>query len=169
MTVNGGTVLGDATWGYWHDQKPAANRRARNIWPDWPPGGWSWNATAPAASPAGTAATRPGPRTCGGSVERLCGVAEAAPLRPVTVDADELLHAVRGRAGTLRSPAQSAPDVDQLADGTMAADPHAPRHPGGAAARRRAGKCRRASCRRFNGGHRGHCRRAHLRRCVTSG
>lgn len=58
-----------------------------------------------------------------GQVERLCGVAEAAPLRPVTVDADELLHAVRD-AGTLRSYLLSQRlDVDQLQMVTMAADP----------------------------------------------
>lgn len=116
--------------------------------------------------PAGTASDEAGAgELVVGQVERLCGVAEAAPLRPVTVDADELLHAVRD-AGTLRSYLLSQRlDVDQLQMVTMAADPTLrARHPGGAAGRRRAGKVGAHPGRRFNGGHRGHCRRAHLRR-----
>lgn len=74
--------------------------------------------------PAGTASDEAGAgELVVGQVERLCGVAEAAPLRPVTVDADELLHAVRD-AGTLRSYLLSQRlDVDQLEMVTMAADP----------------------------------------------
>lgn len=74
--------------------------------------------------PAGTASDEAGAgELVVGQVERLCGVAEAAPLRPVTVDADELLHAVRD-AGTLRSYLLSQRlDVDQLQMVTMAADP----------------------------------------------
>lgn len=68
--------------------------------------------------PAGTASDEAGAgELVVGQVERLCGVAEAAPLRPVTVDADELLHAVRD-AGTLRSYLLSHPWVGVAAPGT---------------------------------------------------
>jgi EspG family len=58
-----------------------------------------------------------------GQVERLCGVAEAAPLRPVTLDTEHLLESVRD-AASLRSFLLSLRlDVDQLQMVTMAADP----------------------------------------------
>jgi EspG family len=58
-----------------------------------------------------------------GQVERLCGVAEAAPLKPVTLDTEELLESVRD-AASLRSFLLSQNlDVDQLQIVTMAADP----------------------------------------------
>ncbi len=58
-----------------------------------------------------------------GQVERLCGVAEAAPLRPVTVDTKELLESVHD-AGSLKSfLLKQRLDVDQLHIVTMAADP----------------------------------------------
>lgn len=97
--------------------------------------------------PAGTASDEAGAgELVVGQVERLCGVAEAAPLRPVTVDADELLHAVRD-AGTLRSYLLSQRlDVDQLQMVTMAADPTRPRTPPWWRCRQASGrKSRRAS------------------------
>lgn len=58
-----------------------------------------------------------------GQVERLCGVAEVARLRPVTVDTEELLASVRD-AASLRSFLLSQHlDADQLQVVTMAADP----------------------------------------------
>ncbi|OBG28400.1 ESX secretion-associated protein EspG [Mycobacterium sp. E3198] len=58
-----------------------------------------------------------------GQVERLCGVAEAAPLRPVTVDTKELQESVHD-AGSLKSfLLKQRLDVDQLHIVTMAADP----------------------------------------------
>jgi hypothetical protein len=58
-----------------------------------------------------------------GQVERLCGVAEAAPLKPVTLDTEELLESVHD-AASLRSFLLSQNlDVDQLQIVTMAADP----------------------------------------------
>jgi hypothetical protein len=58
-----------------------------------------------------------------GQVERLCGVAEVAPLRPVTLDTEQLLESVRD-ADSLRSflLAQRL-DVDQLQIVTAATDP----------------------------------------------
>ncbi|BBX75584.1 ESX secretion-associated protein EspG [Mycobacterium shinjukuense] len=58
-----------------------------------------------------------------GQVERLCGVAEAAPLRPVTVDAEELLHSVRDPEGLRSFLLSQRLDVDQLQLVTLAADP----------------------------------------------
>jgi hypothetical protein len=58
-----------------------------------------------------------------GQVERLCGVAEAAPLRPVTLDTAELQESVHD-AGSLKSFLfKQNLDVDQLRILTMAADP----------------------------------------------
>lgn len=65
-----------------------------------------------------------------GQIERLCGVAEAAPLRPVTVAADALLESVRD-PGSLRSFLLSQRlDVDQLQMLSMAADPARSAHAG---------------------------------------
>ncbi|WP_373140561.1 ESX secretion-associated protein EspG [Mycobacterium marinum] len=58
-----------------------------------------------------------------GQVERLCGVAEAAPLRPVTLDSEELLQSVRDAAGLRSFLLSQRLDVDQLQIVTMAADP----------------------------------------------
>jgi EspG family len=58
-----------------------------------------------------------------GQVERLCGVAEAAPLKPVTLDTGKLLESVRD-ADSLRSfLLDQRLDVDQLQIITAAADP----------------------------------------------
>ncbi|OBH03687.1 secretion protein EspG [Mycobacterium sp. E2699] len=58
-----------------------------------------------------------------GQVERLCGVAEAAPLRPVTVDTKELLESVHDAASLKSFLLRQRLDVDQLHIVTMAADP----------------------------------------------
>lgn len=58
-----------------------------------------------------------------GQVERLCGVAEAAPFRPVTLDSEELLQSVRDAAGLRSFLLSQRLDVDQLQIVTMAADP----------------------------------------------
>ncbi len=58
-----------------------------------------------------------------GQVERLCGVAEAAPLRPVTVDTQQLLESVRDPAGLREFLIGQRLDSDQLHIVTMAADP----------------------------------------------
>ena len=58
-----------------------------------------------------------------GQVERLCGVAEAAPLRPVTVDTQELQKSVRDPASLRSFLLDQRLDVDQLQIVTMAADP----------------------------------------------
>src|SRR6516164_2726870 len=58
-----------------------------------------------------------------GQVERLCGVAEAAPLRPVTVDTEELLESVRDAASLRSFLLRQNLDVDQLHIVTLAADP----------------------------------------------
>ena len=58
-----------------------------------------------------------------GQVERLCGVAEAAPLRPVTVDTQQLLASVRDPAGLREFLIGQRLDADQLHIVTMAADP----------------------------------------------
>ncbi|MGB9306753.1 MAG: ESX secretion-associated protein EspG [Mycobacterium sp.] len=58
-----------------------------------------------------------------GQVERLCGVAEAAPLRPVTVDTQQLLESVRDPAGLREFLIGQRLDADQLHIVTMAADP----------------------------------------------
>jgi EspG family len=58
-----------------------------------------------------------------GQVERLCGVAEAAPLRPVTVRTDELLEAVHDAVSLRSFLLGQRLDVDQLHIITMAADP----------------------------------------------
>ncbi len=58
-----------------------------------------------------------------GQVERLCGVAEAAPLRPVTVRTDELLESVHDAVSLRSFLLGQRLDVDQLHIITMAADP----------------------------------------------
>ncbi|QUR69453.1 ESX secretion-associated protein EspG [Mycobacterium spongiae] len=58
-----------------------------------------------------------------GQVERLCGVAEAAPLKPVTLDSDELQQSVRDGASLRSFLLSQRLDVDQLQIATMAADP----------------------------------------------
>lgn len=58
-----------------------------------------------------------------GQVERLCGVAEAAPLRPVTIDTEELLESVRDAASLRKFLLRQRLDVDQLQIVMMAADP----------------------------------------------
>ncbi len=58
-----------------------------------------------------------------GQIERLCGVAEAAPLRPVTLDTEQLLESVRDAAGLRSFLLRQRLDVDQLQIVTMAADP----------------------------------------------
>ena len=58
-----------------------------------------------------------------GQVERLCGVAEAAPLRPVTVDTEELQKSVHDAASLRSFLLEQRLDVDQLQIVTMAADP----------------------------------------------
>lgn len=117
--------------------------------------------------PAGTASDEAGAgELVVGQVERLCGVAEAAPATAG--------HRRRRRTTTRRTrrrhlavvSAQSAPGRRPATDGNHGRRSHTlrARHPGGAAGRRRAGKVGAHPGRRFNGGHRGHCRRAHLRR-----
>ncbi len=58
-----------------------------------------------------------------GQIERLCGVAEAAPLRPVTLDTKELLDSVRDAASLRAFLLSQRLDIDQLQIVTMAADP----------------------------------------------
>ena len=58
-----------------------------------------------------------------GQIERLCGVAEAAPLRPVTLDTEQLLRSVRDAASLRSFLLDQRLDVDQLQIVTMAADP----------------------------------------------
>lgn len=58
-----------------------------------------------------------------GQVERLCGVAEAAPLKPVTLDSKELLQSVRDPASLRAFLLGQHLDVDQLQIVTTAADP----------------------------------------------
>ncbi|OBK50802.1 ESX secretion-associated protein EspG [Mycobacterium sp. 1081908.1] len=63
-----------------------------------------------------------------GQVERLCGVAEAAPLRPVTLDTEELLQSVHDAASLKSFLLKQHLDVDQLHILTMAADPERSAH-----------------------------------------
>jgi hypothetical protein len=58
-----------------------------------------------------------------GQVERLCGVAEAAPLKPVTVETEDLLESVHDAASLKSFLLRHNLDVDQLHIVTMAADP----------------------------------------------
>jgi len=74
--------------------------------------------------PAGTAADESAAaELVVGQVERLCGVAEAPPLRPVTLDTEQLLESVRD-GPTLRAFLLGQRlDVDQRQIVAMAADP----------------------------------------------
>ncbi|KAA1429900.1 ESX secretion-associated protein EspG [Mycolicibacter arupensis] len=58
-----------------------------------------------------------------GQVERLCGVTEAAPLRPVTLETKELLDRVRDQDSLRRYLASQQLDLDQQQTVAMAADP----------------------------------------------
>ncbi|MDD4868854.1 MAG: ESX secretion-associated protein EspG [Mycobacterium sp.] len=73
--------------------------------------------------PAGTAGDEGGARDLVvGQIERLCGVAEAAPLRPVALDTEQLLASVRDAASLLAFLFSQRLDADQLQMVTMAAD-----------------------------------------------
>lgn len=58
-----------------------------------------------------------------GQIERLCGVTEAAPLRPVTLDTKELLERVRDQDSLRKYLATQRLDIDQQQIVSMAADP----------------------------------------------
>lgn len=58
-----------------------------------------------------------------GQIERLCGVTEAAPLRPVTLDTRELLERVRDQDSLRNYLAAQHLDIDQQQIVMMAADP----------------------------------------------
>jgi hypothetical protein len=58
-----------------------------------------------------------------GQIERLCGVTEAAPLRPVTLETKELLERVRDRESLGRYLTEQRLDIDQQQTVMMAADP----------------------------------------------
>lgn len=58
-----------------------------------------------------------------GQVERLCGVAEAAPLKPVTLDTEQLLGSVRDAASLRSFLLGQRLDPDQLQIVLTAADP----------------------------------------------
>ncbi|OBH14762.1 ESX secretion-associated protein EspG [Mycolicibacter terrae] len=58
-----------------------------------------------------------------GQIERLCGVTDAAPLRPVTLDTKELLEQVRDPDSLRRYLAAQRLDIDQQQLVMMAADP----------------------------------------------
>ena len=74
--------------------------------------------------PAGTASNENGASDLVvGQVERLCGVAEVAPLKPVTLDTEQLLASVRDAASLRAFLLSQSLDVDQLQIVTMAADP----------------------------------------------
>lgn len=74
--------------------------------------------------PAGTASNESGASDLVvGQVERLCGVAEVAPLKPVTLDTEQLLGSVRDAASLRTFLLSQNLDVDQLQIVTMAADP----------------------------------------------
>lgn len=74
--------------------------------------------------PAGTASNESGASDLVvGQVERLCGVAEVAPLKPVTLDTEQLLASVRDAASLRTFLLSQNLDVDQLQIVTMAADP----------------------------------------------
>lgn len=58
-----------------------------------------------------------------GQIERLCGVADAAPLRPVTLDSKELLERVRDRDSLREYLTGQRLDIDQQRIVMMTADP----------------------------------------------
>lgn len=58
-----------------------------------------------------------------GQIERLCGVTDPAPLRPVTLDTKELLEQVRDPDSLRRYLAAQRLDIDQQQLVMMAADP----------------------------------------------
>jgi hypothetical protein len=58
-----------------------------------------------------------------GQIERLCGVAEAASLRPVTLDTEQLLNSVRDTASLRAFLLEQRLDADQLQVVLTAADP----------------------------------------------
>jgi hypothetical protein len=58
-----------------------------------------------------------------GQIERLCGVAEAASMRPVTLRTQELLERVRDATSLRKYLVDQRLDVDQLQIVMMAADP----------------------------------------------
>lgn len=58
-----------------------------------------------------------------GQIERLCGITDAAPLRPVTLDTKELLDRVRDQASLRTYLAGQQLDIDQQQIMSMAADP----------------------------------------------
>lgn len=58
-----------------------------------------------------------------GQIERLCGVAEAAPLKPVTLDTEQLLNSVRDTASLRSFLLEQRLDADQLQMVLTAADP----------------------------------------------
>ncbi|HEX5256456.1 MAG TPA: ESX secretion-associated protein EspG [Mycobacterium sp.] len=57
-----------------------------------------------------------------GQIERLCGVAEAAPLKPVTLDTEQLLNSVRDTASLRSFLLEQRLDPDQLQMVLTAAD-----------------------------------------------
>ena len=63
-----------------------------------------------------------------GQVERICGVAQAAPLRPVTLDSATLLESVRDGPSLRAFLLSRCLDVDQLEILTMATDPERSAH-----------------------------------------
>lgn len=63
-----------------------------------------------------------------GQIERLCGVTDAAPLRPITLDTKELLARVHDQAGLRKYLAAQQLDLDQQRIVTMAADPELSGH-----------------------------------------
>ncbi|OCB51327.1 secretion protein EspG [Mycobacterium malmoense] len=74
--------------------------------------------------PAGTASNESGASDLVvGQVERLCGVAEVAPLKPVTLDTEQLLASVRDAASLRTFLLSQNLEVDQLQIVSMAADP----------------------------------------------
>jgi EspG family len=74
--------------------------------------------------PAGTAADESAAsELVVGQVERLCGVAEAAPLRPVTIDTEHLHNSVRDAASLRAFLLDQRLDIDQLQILMAAADP----------------------------------------------
>ncbi|ORV53241.1 secretion protein EspG [Mycolicibacter engbaekii] len=58
-----------------------------------------------------------------GQIERLCGVTDPAPLRPVTLDTSELLERVRSPESLRQHLAALRLDIDQQQIVAMAADP----------------------------------------------